>query len=125
MQGDREYTDFVAFTSRNRSQLTRMDTNSSISTNATAPNLPGAGRTVGLLIDRLGSHVENLLNIGAQWRKIGPKAVAQDIRRILRHDQTTFAERFSRRVVQLSKRDERDFRKMCKRLLKYARFRII
>ncbi len=34
--------------------LTRVDTDSSATTDATAPNTPGAGRTLGRLLDALG-----------------------------------------------------------------------
>ncbi len=42
--------------------LTRIDTSSSISTNATAPNLEGTGRTVGLLFDYLRNRLEARVN---------------------------------------------------------------
>ncbi len=62
------------------------------------------------------------MNISAHRHGLGPNAVAREIRRLLQHDQTTIAERRTGSIVQLSKRDERIFRKMCKKLLKYARF---
>lgn len=44
------------------------DSTSSISTNATAPNLPGPGRTIGLAYDALGSRLERLLSRFARPR---------------------------------------------------------
>ncbi len=104
--------------------LARMntDTNSSVSSTATAPNLPGAGRTVGLLTDFLGAHVEKFMNVRAGRLGLGPKAIAQEIRRLRRHDETSLVERHAGSVFQLNKRDERIFKKLCKKLLKYARF---
>ncbi len=95
-EGGRDYVDFVASSSQNRLQLARIDTNSSVSTNATAPNLPGPGRTVGLAIDWLGAQLEKFINISAQWRGLEPKAIAQEIRRLVRHDQRTITERLCR-----------------------------
>lgn len=52
----------------------------STSTNETAPNLPGAGHTIGLLYDSLGLILERLLNRIAVKRGLGPKAVSDRIR---------------------------------------------
>ncbi len=62
------------------------------------------------------------MNVWADRHGLGPNAVAQEIRRLRRHEETSFAERHSGSVVQLSKHDEKIVRKLCKRLLKYARF---
>ncbi len=118
-----KYEDYAGFvTDESHFQLTRSDTISSISTNATAPNLLGPGRTVGLLFDRLGAHVEKFLNIGAHRRGLGPKAVGQEIRRLLRHNETTIVERHSGFAYQFTAKEEKALRKLCERLLKYARF---
>ncbi len=119
---DGDYAHYVAATGRNRLHLARIDTHSSVSTNATAPNLPGPGRTVGLLFDRLGAQVDKFVNICAQRCSLGPKAASQEIRRLLRHDQTTIAERHAGFVHQFTAKEERALRKRCERLLKYARF---
>lgn len=120
--GDTEYA-----TSWNETifPLSRTDTSSSVSTNATASNLPGPGRTVGLLLDWLGAHVEKCMNLWADQSGLGPNAVAQEIRRLRRHDETSVVERHAGSVVQLlgvSERDEKTVRKLCKKLLKYARY---
>ncbi len=115
-------TEYAAPWNETHFPLSRTNTSSSVSTNATAPNLPGAGRTVGLLLDRLGAHVEKCMNLWADRRGLGPNAVAQEIRRLRRHDETSIVERHAGSVAQLSKRDEKTVRKLCKRLLKYARF---
>ncbi len=106
-------------------QHTRFDTNFVISTNATPPNLPGPGRTVGLLFDKIGVHVEKFVNIRAHLRGLGPKAVAQEIRHLLRHDETTIVERHAGFVYQFTAKEERALRRLCERLLKYARFDLL
>ncbi len=115
------YLTYIASTSRNDFQLARIGTNTSVSTNATAPNLPGPGRTVGLLFDRLGAQVEKILNICADRRGLGPKAVALEIRCLCRHDETTIVERHAGFVHQFTDKAEKALRRLCKRLLKYAR----
>lgn len=55
------------------------DSRSSISTNATAPNLPGAGRMVGLFYDAAGRVLEMNLNKFARRIGLGPQAVATRI----------------------------------------------
>ncbi len=117
---DIEYTGSDASIGRDLLQLTRTNTNSSVSTNATAPNLPGPGRTVGLLMDRLGAHVEKFVNLWAGRRGLGPKAVAQEIRRLLRLDETTIPERHE--GFKLTDKEEKALKRLCERLLKYARF---
>ncbi len=114
--------DRVASADQNYPQLARIHTNSSVSTNATAPNLPGPGRTIGLLMDWLGTRMERFMNICADRRGLGPKAVAQEIHCLRRHDETSIVERHTGSVVRLNKHDERAFRKLCGRLLKYARY---
>ncbi len=117
-----DYADYVAWKSRNHLHLARTDTNSSISTNAMAPNLPGTGRTIGLLLGRFGALVEKFLNINAHRCGLGPKAVAREIQRLCRHDETTIAERHAGYVYQFTAKEEKDLRRLCERLLKYARF---
>lgn len=117
-----DYTDDIGPTDQHHHQLARIYTNSSVSTNATAPNLPGPGRTIGLLMDKLGAHLERFMNVWASRNGLGPKAVAQEIRRLRRHDETSIVERHAGSIVQLSKRDEKLVKKLCERLLKYARW---
>lgn len=102
--------------------LARTDTDSSVSSMATAPNLPGPGRNVGLLFDFLGARVEKFMNARAERHGLGPRAVAEEISRLRRHSETTIIERHAGFVVQLTDKEERAFQKLCKKLLKYARF---
>ncbi|KLO07531.1 hypothetical protein SCHPADRAFT_1001605 [Schizopora paradoxa] len=104
--------------------LQRTYTNSSVSTNATASNLPGAGRTVGLVLDWLGGRLDDLMNISAHRHGLGPRAVTQEIRRLLLHSETTIVERHSGFVYDLTSKQEHILKKRCKRLLQYARHRI-
>lgn len=101
--------------------ITRHDSISSVSTDATAPNLPGAGRTVGLLMDFLGSHLELFLNLRARHLGLGPEAIAQEIRRLRRHHETSILQRHEVSTVQLTRVEAQTLKKLCKRLLKYAR----
>lgn len=51
----------------------------SISTNATAPNLPGPGRTIGLFYEFSGRLLERTLNVRAEKWGLGPQAAAMRI----------------------------------------------
>ncbi|KLO06125.1 hypothetical protein SCHPADRAFT_699894 [Schizopora paradoxa] len=102
--------------------LARQDSISSVSTNATAPNLPGAGRTVGLLMDFLGLHLEFFMNMRAQRFGLGPEAIAQEIRLLRKHHDTSILERHEMSTVELNRSEARTLKKLCKKLLKYARF---
>lgn len=103
-------------------QLTRTDTISTVSTNATAPNLPGPGRILGNVLESLGSRLTSFINKLAIQRGLGPEAVAQEIRRLRRHHETTFYERHSEEQIPLSLRDEKTLKRYCEKLVKYARF---
>ena len=59
-----------------------IESQSSVSTNATAPNLVGAGRTLGLAIDKAGSWLERCANRWATRRGHGPHEAAEAIRKI-------------------------------------------
>lgn len=109
----------------NSPQFDRTDTGQTVdsfTTNATAPNLPGPGRNVGLLFDWLGSHVESLINKWALHFDIGPKAVANEIRHVRRHHQTTISERESHLVTKIPRVEAKAVKNLCKKLLKYTRF---
>lgn len=96
--------------------LGRVETNSSVSTTATAPNLPGAGRTVGLLLDGLGAHMDKFVNEMGRRQGLGPQAVAREIRRLLRHEETTIIQRHAGVPLQLTQKEIAKARKRCKRL---------
>jgi len=61
-----------------------IDSQSSVSTNATAPNLVGPGRTLGLVIDKAGNWIERRLNRWAVRRARGPHETAECIKAIQR-----------------------------------------
>jgi len=100
----------------------RVDTYSSIDSNATAPNLPGAGRTIGLLLAYLGSGLESFINRLAPRLGLGPQEVGKKLRRLRRHNETSIAERQLCSNVLLSEMEKSSVRKLCKKLLKYARY---
>ncbi|KLO13893.1 hypothetical protein SCHPADRAFT_940000 [Schizopora paradoxa] len=91
---------------------------SSVSTTATAPNLSGAGRTVGLLFDFLGITLERFMNRQAATRlRLGPDAVVQDIRALRRL--WPYSESFvDAHPPTLD--EQRRLAKLCKKLLKYC-----
>ncbi|KLO11881.1 hypothetical protein SCHPADRAFT_998571 [Schizopora paradoxa] len=60
--------------------ITRVETKSSIDSDATAPNLEGPGRTVGLMYDFMGARLEDILNNLSKGRVASPEAVALCIR---------------------------------------------
>lgn len=100
-----------------------LDRNDSIDTNATGPNNPGPGRNVGRLFDAVGTRIEHLLNKSAGRLKLGPEAVAEEIRNLRR-----FRETFVLPVghngdgaVLPTDREVRTLKRLCRRLLKYCR----
>ncbi|KLO08599.1 hypothetical protein SCHPADRAFT_944316 [Schizopora paradoxa] len=94
---------------------------SSISTNATASNLPGPGRTLDLLLQWLGKGLESFLNKRAIKLNLGPEAVARDIRRIIGIEEINAFSLYASQRAPLTKAQEKCLRKLCTRLLKYAR----
>ncbi|KLO18486.1 hypothetical protein SCHPADRAFT_936160 [Schizopora paradoxa] len=102
-------------------ELIRTD---SIDSNATAPNLPGPGRIVGLLFDWLGERLER--EIRNRVRNIGydPFKVAQDVRRLCRHDERGIIERHKHSNFELSDIDRRKLVKSCKKLLACMRSKV-
>ncbi|KLO08855.1 hypothetical protein SCHPADRAFT_981278 [Schizopora paradoxa] len=105
--------------------LIRTDTRSSVSTNATAPNLPGPGRILGLLLDRVGKRIESFLNRCANRSGMGPVATAREIRLLRRYGELTIQERYSLPPIQLSKRETKKLKKRCDTLLKFVGSRIL
>lgn len=90
----------------------------SIDSDATASNLIGAGRTVGLLFDSLGDRLEQFVNRMAERRGAGPSVVSRHIRQIRHHRVTRLHERY---IEQMCVSEERTLKKLCKKLLKYSR----
>lgn len=106
----------------NHLAMTRSDTISSIASDATASNLPGPGRTVGLLFDWLGNRFEVFLNKMATRRGLGPTATAREIRRLRRHYDTSFQSRLATALCSLPQAEVRTLKKLCDKLLKYTRY---
>lgn len=119
MQG--EYAEFLAWRNQNTADLTRTTSNSTVSTNATAPNLIGPGRTIGLLIDGLRDYLDTLTITWVPKLKFGPKSAAQDVRSLLRHEETTIVERHAGYAHHFTVKEEEVLKMRCKRLLEYAR----
>ncbi|KLO08850.1 hypothetical protein SCHPADRAFT_592897 [Schizopora paradoxa] len=97
--------------------LARTDT---VSTNATAPNLPGPGRNLGLLLDRVGKQVESFMNKCANQSGMGPVATAREIRQLRRYEDLTVQERYSLPPLQVPKREAKKLKKRCDKLLKFV-----
>jgi len=106
-------------------ELARVDTHSSIDSNATAPNLPGPGRTLGRFLDWLGSHLEDVMNGNATRRGHGPEAAAREIRRLRRHHETSLAERHAAPVIIPTGAEAKSLKKLGDKLLKYTRSRVL
>ncbi|KLO05751.1 hypothetical protein SCHPADRAFT_946646 [Schizopora paradoxa] len=100
--------------------LSRADTHTSVASDATAPNLPGAGRTLGLFLFALGARIEARMNRHAARLQLGPEAVAQKIRIHRRHDELSVPERYTSSAGFASERDRRVLQKLCKKLVNYS-----
>ena len=96
---------------------------SSISTTATAPNLVGAGRTVGLVYDKAGSWLQRRINWWATRRGYGPHETAKAIRLILdgAEEEIEYHWTTLRLYRPLADDEKKAAEKKCKVLLKYAR----
>ncbi len=94
----------------------------SIDSNATAPNLPGPGRTVGLLFDWLGTRMERVLSIRALKLGYDPDAVARDIRKLCRHHERRIDMLHKFPGMGLTSVDKKRLKKLCKKLTECARF---
>ncbi|KLO04074.1 hypothetical protein SCHPADRAFT_897309 [Schizopora paradoxa] len=94
--------------------LSRMETISSIDSDATIDNLPGAGRTIGRFLSWLGSRLEKTMNKRAARLGLGPREVAGEIRQ-----STGYESVFS------SKSETKILRNLCDRLIRLARSRVI
>ncbi|KLO18107.1 hypothetical protein SCHPADRAFT_936566 [Schizopora paradoxa] len=106
-------------------ELTETD---SIASDATAPNIPGPGRIIGLLYDAAGSKMERFVNRTAGLYRLGPQAIVEDIQGSL-----SSVEKRGRDLgpsgfrVHLSPTDEEHafLAKKCRKLLKYCRSHIL
>ncbi len=103
-------------------QIDSSGTSSSISSNATAPNLPGPGRTIGLLFDWIGAGLERVLRSRALKLGYDPDAVASDIRQLCRHGERPFEERLKFPQLGLTNVEKKRLKKLCKKLGGCARY---
>lgn len=101
--------------------LARSDTSSTHST-ATAPDLVGPGRTIGLLFEWLGRGLESFLNKRAIQLNLGPEAIARDIRHMRRRQEVPLLAQYAAPYAYVTKAQEKKLRRLCKSLLKFARF---
>ncbi len=106
-------------------KLVRYNTTSSIDTNATAPNLPGPGRTVGLLFDWLGAKFENALRIGLLKLGHDPDAVSQEIRKLCHHHKKQIDSLHKFPGQGLTSVDKKHLKKLCKKPADCTRFVIL
>ncbi|KLO15006.1 hypothetical protein SCHPADRAFT_288530 [Schizopora paradoxa] len=91
---------------------------SSISSNATALNLPGPGRTMGLLFDYLRRQLESVLNVSVTRFGVHPSAVAAQIRRLCMHHRTTKQDRHSEDFSGLlTRKEKRKLGRLCAKLV--------
>ncbi|KLO08853.1 hypothetical protein SCHPADRAFT_1000672 [Schizopora paradoxa] len=109
----------------NHLPLARIDSMASVSTNATAPNLPGPGRNLGLLLDRVGKRVESFLNKCASRSGMGPIATAQKIRQLRRYSELTLREHYSLSPMRLTKSDAKKLIKYCDKLLGFLKSNVL
>ncbi|KAI5115038.1 hypothetical protein M0805_006707 [Coniferiporia weirii] len=93
--------------------------NSSISSNATAPDLPGAGRTIGLFYNFAGKIIEHNLNkLATRWGA-GPYPVA---RKVHRYFELTDRDTWSTTEFSLvSSKENKKVKRQIRTLLKHAR----
>ncbi|KAI5120943.1 hypothetical protein M0805_001648 [Coniferiporia weirii] len=91
----------------------RVSTVESVSTNATADDLPGPGRTLGNLYGFLGNHLEKLLNQLAEDMGRGPRVTAT---RIQKHRKAIAISSVQPTIRTDSKKVQKD----CKRLVEYV-----
>lgn len=110
----------TSMTSESLFDLVRFDTKSSIDSNATAPNLPGPGRTVGLLFDWLGTRLENVLNNRVSNLRHDPDTIAQNIRQLCRHNERSIVQRHHSPRFDLTAVEKKHLKKLCNKLIKSA-----
>ncbi|KLO10297.1 hypothetical protein SCHPADRAFT_525752 [Schizopora paradoxa] len=107
-------------------QLARIDSISSIDSDATIDDQPGAGRTVGLFFSWFGTKIEKALNKRAERYGLGPKAIADEIICRLGYSDMVFGIRHKLVSCRtLSKSEMNSLRKLCKKMINYARSRVI
>ncbi|KLO05264.1 hypothetical protein SCHPADRAFT_947058 [Schizopora paradoxa] len=107
-------------------QLARVDTISTIDSDATIDDQPGAGRTVGRFLGSVGVKLENAMNKKAERAGLGPKAIADEICRICGHREILLNS-FSHVHLpvapgrKLNESETKMLQKLCRRLIQYGR----
>lgn len=96
------------------------ESSSSMSTNLTAPNLAGPGRTLGLLYDYVGLQLETRLNTLALTRGgLGPDASRKRI--TLRMTKLGLVNMYRTSEPDIGSRDMKELKKELMKLVKYAK----
>ncbi|KLO18451.1 hypothetical protein SCHPADRAFT_886162 [Schizopora paradoxa] len=100
-----------------------MSMEASIDSDATAPNLPGAGRTIGLFLDFVGSRLDTTMNALAVQLRLDPENVVRAIQQICQHNERPFFQRHSS-IPRLSISELKSLKKLCKKLIEFTRSRV-
>ncbi|KLO04403.1 hypothetical protein SCHPADRAFT_989699 [Schizopora paradoxa] len=110
----------------------QLDSNSTINSDATTDDQPGAGRTVGRFLAWLGSKVERAANEETKRLRIGPKAIADEICRLSRHREIWVKGTLKDSVClpvapgrRFNKSETKTLRTLCKKLIEHTRSHII
>ncbi len=102
---------------------------SSVDSDATADNIPGPGRNLGLLLGYLGRKLERGIGTFAARCGYGPDAVADAIARLRHHHQRSISDLYIAEATQskitLKKYDMKKLRKKCDALSRYAWYETI
>jgi len=98
---------------------------SSVDSDATADNLPGPGRNLGLLLGYLGRKLERGIGTFAARCGHGPDAVADAIARLRLHHKRSISDMYivdtTQSKITLKKSDMKKLRKKCNALSRYTR----
>ncbi|KLO09535.1 hypothetical protein SCHPADRAFT_562249 [Schizopora paradoxa] len=102
-------------------QLYRAYSSDSVASDATGPNNPGPGRNLGRLYDAVGGRIEDVLNRRAGKLKLGPEAVAEEIRILRQHIELPSGRKTVGFPREATTEEYDCVKKHCRRLLKYCR----
>ncbi|KLO06428.1 hypothetical protein SCHPADRAFT_895441 [Schizopora paradoxa] len=105
--------------------LTRTESLSTISTNATADNLPGPGRTIDRIFQCAGRRIELLLNKFANRVGMGPAHIAQEIRLLCGHHKFAYFNHYPEQPGRLSEVQLKVLRNRCNALMKFVGSRLL
>lgn len=97
----------------------------SYDSDATADNLPGAGRSLGLLFGFLGRRLESAVGRFMANRGHGPNAIADTVARLRQHSERSLCEIYvecaTRTAPPLGETERKKLAKKCKKLIRYSR----